>query len=192
VYQSTTKTDWLAAHSANDQKHLIPFGWALIEIDPQPELTDLKAWCDNETAQRPDMQAIYTEFANAQAAAAEQKNLQLAQRAASEAAEQAKKDEETRREAQRQAMTPAQREIDAFITECQQRAEQLRGSKDRPNTTYHAKASTLARTALESAAWTPEEKAMAADAIEEWLPKVVAIEVKEMRKKLKLSALRGL
>ncbi|QLQ25211.1 MAG: hypothetical protein HZT41_10350 [Dechloromonas sp.] len=34
-FQSTTKTFWLAAQNANDQKHLIPFGWALVEIDPK-------------------------------------------------------------------------------------------------------------------------------------------------------------
>ncbi|PKO88413.1 MAG: hypothetical protein CVU16_13965, partial [Betaproteobacteria bacterium HGW-Betaproteobacteria-10] len=114
IYQSTTKTVWLAAQTANDQKHLIPFGWALIEINPQHELPQLKAWCDHEAASRPDMQAIYTEFANAQAAAIELKNQQAAQRAATEAAEQAKKEAEHRRTEQLLTMTPAQREIDTF------------------------------------------------------------------------------
>lgn len=191
-YQSATKTVWLAAQTANDQKHLIPFGWALIEIDPQHELPQLKAWCDDAATGRPDMQAIYAEFAGAQAAAIEQKNQQAAQRASLEAAEQAKKDEERRRDEQRDAMTPAQREIDTFCTECQQRAEQLRGgNRDKPNTAYHAKANQLAKKALESTDWTPEEKASAADSIEEWLPKIVAIDLKDMRKKLKLSTLRG-
>ena len=36
------------------------------------------------------------------------------------------------------------------------------------------------------------EKLAAADAIEEWLPRVVRVEMKDVRKKLKLAALRGL
>lgn len=189
--QSTTKTVWLAAQTANDQKHLIPFGWALVEINPQRELPELKTWCDQEATKRPDMQAIYAEFANAQAAAIEQKNQQAAERAALEAADQAKKEEEKHRDKQREAMTPVQLEIDTFCNECQQRAEQLMGRKDNPNTTYHAKANQLAKKAHESTDWTPEEKTAAADAIEEWLPKIVAVDSKEMRKKLKLSTLRS-
>lgn len=191
VYQSTTKTVWLAAQTANDQKHLIPFGWALIEINPQRELPELKAWCEHEAASRPDMQAIYAEFASAQAAAIELKNQQAAERASLEAAEAAKKEEEKRRDQQREAMTPAQLEIDTFRTECQQRTKQLMGGKDKPNTTYHAKANQLAKKALESSDWTPEEKASAADAIDTYLPEIVTIDIKEMRKKLKLSVLRG-
>jgi CRISPR-associated protein Csm5 len=192
IFQSTTKTFWLAAQTANDQKHLIPFGWALIEINPQHELQQLKAWCDREAAGRPNMQKVYAEFANAQAAAIELKNQQAAQRVAHEAVEKAQIEAELRRAELLLNMTPAQREIDTFRTECQQRSEQLRGGKDRPNTTYHAKASQLANKALDSADWTPEEKTMAADAIEAWLPKIVAVDLKEIRKKLKLSTLRGL
>ncbi|PKO88414.1 MAG: hypothetical protein CVU16_13970 [Betaproteobacteria bacterium HGW-Betaproteobacteria-10] len=65
------------------------------------------------------------------------------------------------------------------------------GSKDKPNTTYHAKANQLAKKALESTDWTPEEKTSAADSIEEWLPRIVAVDLKDMRKKLKLATLRG-
>ncbi len=89
-------------------------------------------------------------------------------------------------------MTAAQREIDTFCTECQQRAKQLiNGRKDNPNTAYHAKANQLAKNAHESTDWTAEEKTAAADAIEAWLPKIVTVDLKDMRKKLKLSILRG-
>jgi CRISPR-associated protein Csm5 len=191
IYQSATKTVWLAAQTANDQKHLIPFGWALIEINPQHELPQLKAWCDHEAASRPDMQAIYAEFASAQAAAVEQKNQLAAQRTALEAAEQSKNEAEHRRAELLLTMSAAQREIDSFRNECQDREKQLMGGKDKPNTTYHAKANQLAKQAFESTDWTPEEKASAADAIEKWLPKIVTVDLKDMRKKLKLSALRG-
>jgi CRISPR-associated protein Csm5 len=190
-YQSTTKTVWLAAQTANDQKHLIPFGWALIEINPQRELPELKAWCEHEAASRPDMQAIYAEFASAQAAAIEQRDQQAAQRLAAEAAERAQVEAEHQRAEQLATMTAAQRAIDTFAEECKKHAAQLMGRLDKPNTAYHAKANQLAKTALESTDWTPEEKAAAADAIEEWLPRLVAVDAKDMRKKLKLNALRG-
>jgi CRISPR-associated protein Cmr6 len=81
--------------------------------------------------------------------------------------------------------------IEAFVLACKSRAEQLRGSKDKPNTDIHAKARTLAKTALEGADWSAEEKSAAADALTEWLPQVVAVDMKDERKKLKLAALRG-
>jgi CRISPR-associated protein Csm5 len=190
-YQSATKTVWLAGQTADDQRLLIPFGWTLIEIDPHDELPQLKAWCDNEANRRPNMQAINAEFATARAAASEQKNQQADQRAAADAADQAKKETERRLAAQRLSMTPAQREIEAFRSECEKRAAQLRGNKEKPNAAYHEKAKLLARKALQSADWTAAEKAAAAGAIEEWLPKVVAIDVKELRKKLGLSALKA-
>jgi CRISPR-associated protein Cmr6 len=95
-------------------------------------------------------------------------------------------------EARRAAMTEAMRGVDNFTNEMAARAQQLLGGrKDKPNTAYHDRARTLARAALEGVDWTPEEKRAAADAIEEWLPKVVQVDMKDERKKLKLAALRG-
>jgi CRISPR-associated protein Csm5 len=46
TYESTTKTVWLAAQHDNEQKHLLPFGWAVVEIDPEEgDSPELKAWC---------------------------------------------------------------------------------------------------------------------------------------------------
>lgn len=90
------------------------------------------------------------------------------------------------------SMTPNQQTIDAFVKACSARLEQLRGGKENPNGVLHGKARELAKAALDGADWSAEEKKAAADAIDEWLPKVVKIEVKDERKKLKLAALRGL
>ncbi len=87
-------------------------------------------------------------------------------------------------------MSPRFRRIEEFKTECAARAEQLRGGKDNLNTAFHQKGRELAKAAYEDADWTSPEKAAAADALEEWLPKIVKIDIKEERKKLKLSALR--
>ncbi len=81
--------------------------------------------------------------------------------------------------------------VKAFVRACQSRAGQLRGGKDRPNTELHAKARALSKAALEGADWSAEEKSAAADALEQWLPQVVAVDMKDERKKLKLAAMRG-
>ena len=43
--QSTTKTIWLAGEHFDAQKHLLPFGWALIEVDPGNDGVAIENWC---------------------------------------------------------------------------------------------------------------------------------------------------
>lgn len=81
-YESHTKTVWLAAETGDARKHLLPFGWALVEIDPQDDLPQLRAWCEQQAATRPDMAAIRQRFAAEKAAAAERAAQQRAERAA--------------------------------------------------------------------------------------------------------------
>lgn len=81
--------------------------------------------------------------------------------------------------------------VEEYVLASKNRAEQLRGGKDRPNTEHHAKARALSKAALEGVDWTAEEKRAAADALSEWLPKVVAVDMKDERKKLKLATLRA-
>jgi CRISPR-associated protein Cmr6 len=89
------------------------------------------------------------------------------------------------------SLSDNERQIAAFVLACQSRFEQLRGAKDRPNTEMHAQARALSKAALEGATWTAEEKRSAALALAEWLPQVVAVDMKDERKKLKLAVLRG-
>ena len=81
--------------------------------------------------------------------------------------------------------------IEEFVLACQSKEIQLRGSKEKPNAETHAKARALSKAALEGADWTIEEKRAAAAALAEWVPKVVAVDMKDERKKLKLAVLRG-
>ena len=81
--------------------------------------------------------------------------------------------------------------IEGFVLASKNRAEQLRGGKDKPNTELHAKARALSKAAQEGVDWTAEEKRAAADALSEWLPQVIAVDMKDERKKLKLATLRG-
>lgn len=85
-------------------------------------------------------------------------------------------------------MSPNRRRVEEFIADFAARAEQLRGNKENANAVCHNAARTLARDAV---AWTHDERMAVADAIEQWLPKVVKVELKDERKKLKLSALRA-
>ena len=58
TFESATKTVWLAAETENEQKHLLPFGWAVVEIDPQEDLLELRNWCDAESKNRPNIAAL--------------------------------------------------------------------------------------------------------------------------------------
>lgn len=81
--------------------------------------------------------------------------------------------------------------IEEYVLASKNRADQLLGRKDNPNTDFHAKARALSKKALEGSDWTAEEKLAAADALVKWLPQVVAVDMKDERKKLKLAMLRG-
>jgi len=81
--------------------------------------------------------------------------------------------------------------IEEFVLACQSKVIQLRGTKERPNAEMHAKARALSKAAQESTDWTADEKRAAASVLAEWLPQVVAVDMKDERKKLKLAVLRG-
>lgn len=90
-------------------------------------------------------------------------------------------------------MSEAQKIVDTYIREMREELEKYPNrKKDNPNGERHQKARTLAKTATDSSDWSAEDKHAAALAIEEWLPKLVAIDLKDERKKLKLGALKSL
>ncbi len=95
-------------------------------------------------------------------------------------------------EAELAALSPAQRATLEWTQAMSARAAQLApGKKDRPNTELHARTRQLARTALEASDWSADERHALADAIEQWLPRIVDVDMKAERKALKLAALRG-
>lgn len=197
TYESESRTLWLAASDKNQMTGLMPFGWLLVELQPfdlEPtDWKDLRALCD-----------LYLDRALRDKLAAQRERLQQAR----EKVEARRREEEEKMRLAAEAEAQRQREeaerqvggadksenmhrIEAFKDEFKARMEQLRGGKDRPNTSYHDKARALAKAALESGDWTAEEKRALAEAIAEWLPKVIAVDMKDERKKLKLAALRG-
>jgi CRISPR-associated protein Cmr6 len=89
------------------------------------------------------------------------------------------------------SMSEAEREIEAFIEHFRKRTVALQGKREKANGADHQKASELAKKAHENDGWTADNKKAAADAIEEYLPKVVSVEMKDVRKKLKLAELKN-
>lgn len=104
---------------------------------------------------------------------------------------QRKQKEQAERQARQAALSPAMRTVEAFVQELRAKHEQYPNYKEAPNGVLHGKARELAQTAHESADWSAEEKRAAAEAIETWLPKLVRVDIKDERKKLKLGALKG-
>lgn len=106
-----------------------------------------------------------------------------------------------RQEAEKQAaqaartagMSEAQKRIDAYISTMRDVLDKYPNrKKDRANTELHNQARALVKEATEAADWSAEDKKAAALAVEEWLPKLVEIDIKDERRKLKLSALKGM
>lgn len=94
--------------------------------------------------------------------------------------------------AQRMAsLSPAQQQVEAFVAELRTKHEQFPGYKEKPNAAFHNQARALAKAAHEGADWSADEKRQVAEAIETWLPKLVQVDIKDERKKLKLNALKG-
>ena len=186
LYESRSRTVWLAAGYADRAHAALPFGWALVEIDPAAELPALRAWCEAQAARRPDMAARQARHAEARAVALAQQAARQAEREAAAAAEQQRLADEAERARRLASLSEALQEVESFADACRQREAQLRGKKDKPNTAHHARAAQLATRAQ---AWAADEKAAAAAAIQHWIPLIVAIDPKELRKKLKLAAL---
>ena len=104
---------------------------------------------------------------------------------------QRKQKEQAERQARQATLSPAMRTVEAFVQELRAKHEQYPNYKEAPNGVLHGKARKLAQTAHENADWSAEEKRAAAEAIETWLPKLVKVDIKDERKKLKLGALKG-
>ncbi len=199
-FESTTKTVWLAAQHDTDQKHLVPFGWAVVEIDPQADCAALKNWCAIQAIGRQSMASVRLNLqAERQAALAEKARL-TAQAAARAAAAE---DERLAAEARAQAlasMTPQAQEREAFCQQCEDWFNQMppngnhkKQAADPGKNGLYQDALRLVKMALESPDWSAADKASLADALEQWMPKVIdRWDGKDQRKKLGLSKLRNI
>ena len=188
TYRPNTTEKRFASLNKTGDSALLPFGWIWVNAcdDQHRHLFDSVR---QQLAKRSQALREGHQDQLLKREAQQQQRLTLAQDVAASALAASQAAEEKARKLAN--LSDAMRAIESFCADCQKRAAQLSGGKDKPNTAYHAKASKLAKTAQESCDWTAEEKAALAQVIEEWLPKIVAIDFKDMRKKLKLAALRA-
>ena len=107
TYEKETKTIWLAAESRGATHNLLPFGWALIEIDPIQNNEVIKTWCEQNQAH------LLSQLKR------QEKQREAAAKAAALAAKQAEEAAAAQAEAARLAsLSPAKRlaeEILAFV-----------------------------------------------------------------------------
>lgn len=199
TFESSTKTVWLAAEREDEQKHLLPFGWAVVEINPQyGDSPELEAWCAEQAQGRPDMAKIRQQFEAEKQAALTLKAELAAQAAKREADRVAEKLAATKREQALAQMSEQSKQIETLRQACENWAKQMpphgnfkKQAADAGKAGFFQDANKLVTQALASPEWTAHDKAALADMLETWLPKVVGPWERDQRKKLKLAALRG-
>lgn len=199
TFESSTKTVWLAAEREDEQKHLLPFGWAVVEINPQyGDSPELEAWCAEQAQGRPDMAKIRQQFEAEKQTALTLKAELAAQAAQREAARLAEQLAATQREQALAQMSEQGKQTETLRQACENWAKQMqphgnfkKQAADAGKAGFFQDANKLVTQALASPEWTAHDKAALADMLETWLPKVVGPWERDQRKKLKLAALRG-
>jgi CRISPR-associated protein Csm5 len=193
-FRHKATTYWLAAQTADDQKHMIPFGWAILEIDLQYKLPELEAWCESEAQNHPDMKAKYAELAKEKASTEEEAAQQKFEREAAKKAQSQAEETAAQAAAERAKylanLSEAGREVEKFREECEKCAQRIGDKKSKPHGADYSRARALAEKARSDESWTAADKQAAAEAIEYWLPKLETLDAKEVRKKLKLAELK--
>ena len=89
------------------------------------------------------------------------------------------------------SLSPAMQRVETFVAELRAQHEKHPELRQNPNGVLHGKARELAKAAHEGDDWSPDERRAAAEAIEQWLPRLVRVDMKDERKKLKLAALKS-
>lgn len=189
------KTVWLAAERDGERSGMLPFGWLIVEAASHPPIESLQHWCVAQP--QTQMAEIRARLAAAQQAAAaeaqrqQQLEAERQARAAAEAAEQAAL------EAARALLSAEGKLIDEFVHSCRSRADNARKDPLNPGSGLYAEALRLSKAALaDDSTWSAADRLQLADALIDWLPKVIdkldrKDEWKDARKKLKLPLLRG-
>ena len=172
----------------------------MVEIDPQEDDSpELKAWCAEQGIGRPDLAKIRQQFEADKAAALKLKAELAAQATHRESARQAEQLAAKLREQALANMSAQDRQIETLRQQCEELDVRITGgnfkkqaySAGSPGPLYK-EAAKLIKQASETADWSASEKAALAEMLEQWLPKVTTPwDVKDQRKKLKLSTLRG-
>lgn len=196
VIQDSTKTVWLAAENESDQKHLLPFGWAVVEIDPQEgDLPQLKTWCDAQSQGRPDMAQLRQQFEADKQAAIQQKAEQAALAAKALEAKKVQELQARQRALHLASLSEQGQLIEALRQRCADWASKMpphgNFKHQKTNESLFQEANKLVTQALTDTQWQMVDKESLAAMLEQDLSKVVTPWGKDEKKKLKLAALRG-
>ena len=199
TFESTTKTVWLAAQTEGDQKHLIPFGWAVVEIDPQGDCPELQAWCQQQAQGRPSMAAMRAQLAQQRAQAEAEKVRLHAEAQAKAAAQEAERQALEQRAQALSTLSPQGQEIEKLRQACADWAAKLpphgnfkKQPADANKPGLYQDALRLVKTALESADWSAAERLALAEMLPTALaPVIERWDAKEQRRKLQLAQLKG-
>ena len=199
TFESTTKTVWLAAQTEGDQKHLIPFGWAVVEIDPQGDCPELQAWCQQQAQGRPSMAAMRAQLAQQRAQAEAEKVRLHAEAQAKAAAQEAERQALEQRAQVLSTLSPQGQEIEKLRQACADWAAKLpphgnfkKQPADANKPGLYQDALRLVKTALESANWSAAERLALAEMLPTALaPVIERWDAKEQRRKLQLAQLKG-
>lgn len=188
-FESQTTQKRFASLTKSGANNLLPFGWIWVDACDDEHRHLFDAVRQKLAALSEPLRQAHQDRLFALEEQRRQRQALVAQKAAEVAADLAAKQV---KEAALAAMSPAQRKIEEFKTTFAAREEQLLGKKEKQHADFHTRAKKLAEEALASSEWAVDEKRQLADAIAEWLPKVVEKIDKDALKKLKLSSLRGL
>ena len=199
TFESTTKTVWLAAQTEGDQKHLIPFGWAVVEIDPQGDCPELQAWCQQQAQGRPSMAAMRAQLAQQRAQAEAEKVRLHAEAQAKAAAQEAERQALEQRAQVLSTLSPQGQEIEKLRQACADWAAKLpphgnfkKQPADANKPGLYQDALRLVKTALESANWSAAERLALAEMLPTALaPVIERWDAKEQLRKLQLAKLKG-
>lgn len=192
-YRPETTEKRFASPTKRAESGLLPFGWVWVEgCDDnyqhisrnlrdklQPHASKVR------DAQRERLQHL--EDARQIRVLAALRVKQQRQQAEDETRQQA--EAEAARQSALASMTPNQQEIEKLRAEIETK---LKGGKLKISDAFWGgRIKKLATQALESTDWSAEEKSALADMLQEWAGKLMSLDAKDLRKQLKLSALRG-
>ena len=137
TYEKHTKTVWLAAENDKTKRDLLPFGWALIEIDPTDDNPALREWCDKNSAHLKDAAVLRDKLRAAQNAKAEQAAKNAAEAAAKAAAAAAKQAEEEAEAARVAALPTHERRAHDILTRLNEHGKTYSDRNQEKNLALH-------------------------------------------------------
>lgn len=176
TFKDRSTTVWLAGTSSRQQTDLLPFGWALLEVDPTTENESLKTWCEAQPKSKFDRSDI---LAKREAQKAEQASLQ----AEAEAKRLAEQKAEEEKQSLLNSLSNNQRLVMDFVEKVQATRER---QADNTGSTLLKEAQALIESAVEN--WdVSDRKFVQAQITLDLLKSKVDLKKKDTEKNLKKS-----